>query len=191
MSEDDQQHGVAFPADEHGRRSTSDLGRAVVADALRAVDPTGAMAAEREAGWRAGYLTHHRRLVEAGLSGPTAATSIARAGLSSLRGRLRVVTHGGETALDDWPDQDGTGHGDLRGVEVAGTGERVEELGVACRDLGNVVTPLRERADPGDARARYLGAILGVCEEVAGRVAEASRGGLVPCSPVRRPVRSP
>jgi arginase len=79
------------------------------------------------------------------------------------------------------------GAGGRRGVDMgpsairyAGLGERIDELGVACRDLGNVAAPLRERTDPGDARARYLGAILGACEEVAGRVAEASRDGLVP-----------
>src|ERR1035438_8339955 len=34
--------GVVFPASEDGRRSTSALGRAVAADALRAADPVGA-----------------------------------------------------------------------------------------------------------------------------------------------------
>ena len=35
--------GVAFPASADGRRSTSALGRAVVADALGRVDPAGAL----------------------------------------------------------------------------------------------------------------------------------------------------
>ena len=47
--------GVVFP-EVDGRRSTSALGRAVVADALRGVDPVGARAAERETSWRQGYL---------------------------------------------------------------------------------------------------------------------------------------
>jgi arginase len=79
------------------------------------------------------------------------------------------------------------GAGGRRGVDMgpsairyAGLGERIDALGVACRDLGNVVAPLRERADPGDARARYLAAILETCDEVAGRVAAASRDGFVP-----------
>ena len=50
------------------RRSTSAVGRGVAADALRPVDPTGARAAERETNWRTGYLTHARRLVEAGMT---------------------------------------------------------------------------------------------------------------------------
>ncbi len=121
---DDEQQGVVFPADAQGRRSTSEVGRAVVADALRAVDPTGAGAAERETGWRSGYPAHYRRLVEAGLPDPEAATSIARAGLDSLRDRMRVATPDGEVAVPDWPDSGER----LEGLEVAGTGERVEEL---------------------------------------------------------------
>ena len=71
MSTDDT--GVVFPAGPDGRRSTAAVGRAVVADALRRVDPTGARAAETETNWRAGYLVHFRRLVEAGLASPEAA----------------------------------------------------------------------------------------------------------------------
>ena len=58
--------GVVFPAGPDGRRSTAALGRAVVADALRPVDPAGALAAEQEPTWRAGYHGHFRRQVEAG-----------------------------------------------------------------------------------------------------------------------------
>ncbi len=50
--------GVVFPAGPDGRRSTAALGRAVVADALRPVDPVGARAANQETNWRAGYITH-------------------------------------------------------------------------------------------------------------------------------------
>ncbi|HET9975627.1 MAG TPA: hypothetical protein VFQ68_45900, partial [Streptosporangiaceae bacterium] len=65
---DGERPGVTFPAAADGRRSTSALGRAVVADALGRVDPPGALAATRESNWRSGYLTHFRRLVEAGLA---------------------------------------------------------------------------------------------------------------------------
>ena len=84
---------MAFPVAADGRRSTSALGRAVVADALRRVDPGGAGAASREANWRA-YLTHFRKLIEAGLDSRQAAMSVARDGLASLHGRLRVVRPG-------------------------------------------------------------------------------------------------
>ena len=91
----DEQQGLAFPADAEGRRSTSAVGRAVVADALRSVDPTGARAAEQTTSWRADYLVHFRRLVEAGLDSPDAAVAVARGGLDSLHERMRVVDAGG------------------------------------------------------------------------------------------------
>ncbi|MGZ6788231.1 MAG: hypothetical protein ACXVEL_17955 [Nocardioidaceae bacterium] len=50
----EQQHGVVFPRAADGRRSTSEVGRAVVADALRRTDPAGARAAEQETGGRSG-----------------------------------------------------------------------------------------------------------------------------------------
>ena len=68
-----EQTGVVFPASADGRRSTSALGRAVVAGALGRVDPAGARGAEQEANWRTGYLTHFRRLIEAGLASRQAA----------------------------------------------------------------------------------------------------------------------
>lgn len=93
--------GVVFPTTD-GTRSTSALGRAVVADALRAVDPIGARSAEHETDWRHGYLGHFRRLVEAGLLSREAALTVARDGLASLHARMRVVPDGGpETTLDE------------------------------------------------------------------------------------------
>ncbi|MEX5717990.1 hypothetical protein [Geodermatophilus maliterrae] len=97
MSSDDT--GVVFPAGPDGRRSTAALGRAVVADALRPVDPVGARAAEQETNWRAGYLVHFRRLVEAGLASPEAALTVAGAGLDAVSGRLRVAGDEGERPL--------------------------------------------------------------------------------------------
>ncbi|AEV87691.1 hypothetical protein ACWT_6679 [Actinoplanes sp. SE50] len=91
---------VDFPADETGRRSGTALGRAVVADALRVVDPAAAGAAEREADWRRGYPRHFRALVEAGLSADGAAGyEIAEAGLLSLHARIRYVRPDGEFTL--------------------------------------------------------------------------------------------
>src|ERR1700722_20941678 len=91
---------VAFPASADGRRSTSTGGRAVVAAALREADPAGAADAERDTNWRKGYVVHFRRLVEAGLASREDAVSVARNGLESLHGRMRVVhADGEETAL--------------------------------------------------------------------------------------------
>jgi hypothetical protein len=64
-------------------RSTSALGRSVVADALRGADPIGARGAESATNWRRDYLVHFRRLIEAALPSPEAALQIARDGLAS------------------------------------------------------------------------------------------------------------
>ena len=90
--------GVAFPVSADGRRSTSALGRAVVADALSQVDPAAARAAERENNWRKGYPAHFRGLVEAGLASRQAAVSVARGGLESLHRRMRVIGRDGQEA---------------------------------------------------------------------------------------------
>ena len=79
--------GVVFPAVD-GRRSTSATGRSIVADALAPVDPLGSAAAHRETSWRSGYLTHFRRLVEAGLAQPADAVCLADAGLASVYERM-------------------------------------------------------------------------------------------------------
>jgi hypothetical protein len=127
---------VTFPASADGRRSTSALGRAVVADALARTDPTGALEASREANWRAGYLKHFRKLIEAGLASRQAAISVARDGLASAHQRMRVIgPDGAESGLDSvisaaaWRELDTvtvTGTGDAeRGLSVPYRGERL------------------------------------------------------------------
>ncbi|SET94297.1 hypothetical protein [Geodermatophilus poikilotrophus] len=139
--------GVVFPAGPDGRRSTAALGRAVVADALRPVDPAGAGAAERETNWRAGYLPHFRRLVEAGIASREAALAIADAGLASLHRRMRVAApDGAETALGDLVAAPA---GRVLGTaEVTGTAEPERELSL----------PFRGERLRGDALLRRLDA---------------------------------
>jgi hypothetical protein len=119
--------GVAFPADAAGRRSTSALGRSVAADALRATDPVGALGAEQETNWRSGYLTHFRRLIEAGAASREAALSIAGHGLGSLHERMRVVRpDGSESPIGELLTAPaGRSFGS---VAVAGSGEPEAEL---------------------------------------------------------------
>ncbi|MGY1651670.1 hypothetical protein [Geodermatophilus sp. SYSU D01119] len=124
MSTDDT--GVVFPAGPDGRRSTAAVGRAVVADALRPVDPVGARAVEQETNWRAGYLTHFRRLVEAGLASPEAARTVAGAGLDAVHARLRVAGDDGERPLSALLDAPATRTPGTR--EVAGEGEAEHEF---------------------------------------------------------------
>jgi hypothetical protein len=87
---------VAFPRSGSGERSTSAVGREVVAAALASVDPPGASAAERETNWRSGYIQHLRRATEAGLVSRPAALTIARDGLSAVHDRMVVADGDGE-----------------------------------------------------------------------------------------------
>lgn len=118
--------GVVFP-EVDGKRSTSALGRAVVADALREADPVGAQAAERETNWRQAYLTHFRRMVEAGLlRDGDAAVDVARAGLTSLHSRMRATAGDREVPL---AEAFGSWSGPaLETATVRGTGRRASEL---------------------------------------------------------------
>jgi hypothetical protein len=160
------QPGVTFPPGADGRRSTSALGRAVVADALARVDPDGSLAASREANWRAGYLTHFRRLVEAGLASRQAAVSVARDGLASLHQRMRVTSPAGaESGLDSLVSA--AARHELATVTVAGAGEPERVLSV----------PYRGERLSGDALLRRLeawvtaGVIEPSCADAVAKVA--------------------
>jgi hypothetical protein len=126
--------GVAFPMASDGRRSTSALGRAVVADALGQVDPAGSRAAERETNWRKGYPAHFRGLIEAGLASKQAAVSVARDGLESLHRRMRVIgPDGAEAGLNTLATAPAPARSGLATVTVAGTGVADRELSVPYR----------------------------------------------------------
>jgi hypothetical protein len=146
MSGDDAA-GVAFPVAADGRRSTSALGRAVVADALRRADPAGALQASRERNWRTGYPAHFRRLIDAGLTSRQAAVSVARDGLASLHQRMRVASRDGpETGLSALVSAPARHM--LTAVAVAGRGRAERELSV----------PYRGERLSGDALLRQLDA---------------------------------
>ncbi|MBR7744199.1 hypothetical protein KC207_12970 [Phycicoccus sp. BSK3Z-2] len=144
----DGQRGVVFPQVE-GRRSTAALGRAVVADALRRVDPVGAAAAERETNWRSGYPVHFRRLVEAGLGSYGDARTIADAGLAAVHGRMRWSPDG----EDDLPLASAVGGAvgsthDLLDTEVLeGSGEPDTALTVPYRGPRLAGDDLRRQLD--------------------------------------------
>ena len=123
---------MTFPASADGRRSTSALGRAVVADALARADPAGARAASREGDWRSGYLTHFRKLIEAGLASRQAAVSVARDGLASAHQRMRVIgPDGAESGLDSVVSA--AARCELATDAVTGTGEAERTLSVPYR----------------------------------------------------------
>jgi hypothetical protein len=125
--------GVVFPSVAAGTGVTSSLGRGVVADALRAVDPVGARSAEQETNWRREYLAHFRRLVEAGLISADAAGRIAADGLASLHDRMRFRhADGGEIGLREVFAAD-AGAGRLATVTVTGTGPVDREFSLPYR----------------------------------------------------------
>ena len=98
MSEPHQSTGVAFPTVDSagGRRSTTALGRAVVADALRRADPVGSASAARETNWRQGYLPHFRRLASRPAFPAPRRRTPSPDGLGSLHERMRWVGPSGE-----------------------------------------------------------------------------------------------
>jgi arginase len=65
-------------------------------------------------------------------------------------------------------------------IRYAGLQERIESLGRACVDHGDVRAAVAEATDAGDPRARYLESIKASCGRVAGVVAEARAGGQLP-----------
>src|SRR5829696_5390301 len=158
--------GVVFPLDPtSGRRSTAATGRAVVADALRRVDPVGAASAERETNWRQGYLPHFRRLVEVAVEIPEAAHAIATSGLESLHERMRWARPGGDQPLDAAfaPNDAATPMGSHT-VRGEGAPERVLSLPYAGERLSG--DALRRRLDLWVA----AGIIEATCAEAVGLV---------------------
>jgi hypothetical protein len=142
---DEPQTGVVFPVGDDGRRSTAAVGRAVVAAALRPVDPVGARSAEQETNWRAGYLVHFRRLVEAGLASREAALAIATGGLEALHDRMRVADDGADAGLDTLqtakPDRS------FATAEVTGGGEPEREFSLPFAGTRLRGDDLRRRLD--------------------------------------------
>ncbi|MFI7599346.1 hypothetical protein [Actinoplanes sp. NPDC049681] len=115
---------VVFPRAANGRRSSSELGRQVVADALRVADPAAADAAAAERDWRKGYLRHFRALVEAGDG-----YAVAAAGLASVHERMRVERE------DDVPIAEvfDANPAPLATATITGEGEPERELTVPYR----------------------------------------------------------
>lgn len=134
---------MLFPVGPDDRRSTTAVGRAVVAGALRPVDPAGARAAEQETAWRSDYLVHFRRLVEAGVGDAGSAVAIARNGLDELLARMVVRSGDDELALADWgvrerlPDT----------AEIVGDGEPETELSLPYRGSRLRGDDVRRRVD--------------------------------------------
>src|SRR5690242_15382327 len=65
-------------------------------------------------------------------------------------------------------------------IRYAGLQERIEQLGRACMDWGDVAVDVPEATDVGDPGARYLESIKRSCARVAALVAKAREGDYLP-----------
>ena len=81
--------GVVFPV-VGGHRSTSATGRAVLADAVRPVDPALAEQVSAQRDWHVSYLDAYRRMTELAVTAPDGAQRISAAGLASVHQRFLI-----------------------------------------------------------------------------------------------------
>lgn len=122
--------GVCFPAND-GARSTSVTGRAILADAARAVDGGLAERIEAARDWRRQYVPLVYELTEACALTPQSSLAISEAGLASMRERM-VFERDGETfELAQAPTANGGERFQAR--ELQGAGTPVSELRVPYR----------------------------------------------------------
>jgi hypothetical protein len=120
--------GVTFPLT-GDRRATTPTGRAILADAARAVSPALATRIEAAADWRSQYPNLVRELTALSGTSPEAALAIAYAGLASMRERMVHQRDGEELHLGA-----GLASGAHYVTEVIeGAGPRVTELRVPYR----------------------------------------------------------
>ena len=136
--------GVAFPS-VGGSRSTTETGRAVFADAARAVDPALADSISAERDWRNNYLSHARAMLETSLATPHPPHAMAEAGLRSLHSRFEFVGDGGAVSLADA----------IAATDVPGL-RTVEIQGLAPRQLPELSVPYRGQRLQGDELHRKL-----------------------------------
>ena len=65
-------------------------------------------------------------------------------------------------------------------IRYAGLEDRLQELGIACDDWGNVETVVAEATASGSPQARFLAQIKETCERIARAVARAVEEGRTP-----------
>ena len=83
-----EEKGLSFPADEKGDRSTSVVGRNIIAAALRGAKTDDceelAKKCEKEKNWRFKYQSHYMKMVKVSARSPAAALGVANAGLDYM-----------------------------------------------------------------------------------------------------------
>ncbi len=138
--------GVQLVADGKGVRSTTPITRAVVAEALGAVDAAAGARVGAEKDWRTGYLQHVVAMTAAGARNAQACLTVARTGLDAVAARTVFIAGGTERPVADVLS--GAQETTLGTEVLQGEGERVTALEVPYR--GDVLR--------GDALRRQLDA---------------------------------
>ena len=91
--------GVQFPPDKAGKRSTTNIGKQIVAAALEKVDPSLAERVLAEKNWRKNYRQYFVRMTELGLESAENAFSIAHNGLDAAYDQFEFIRDGQTTSL--------------------------------------------------------------------------------------------
>ncbi len=95
------ERGVVFPEVENGRRSTTATGRAIVADAMRAVDEAAASRVAAEANWRKHYRKHFEALTALAIEAADHSHGMAEAGLRAVYSAFQFVREGETMGLSE------------------------------------------------------------------------------------------
>ncbi len=99
MSEDERDHGIQFPQDANGRRSSIATGKRILAAAVEPIDAAVADALLSESKWRDHYPQHIYNQVLLGLETPENGLEIARNGLNAVYDQFEFVRADGKFSL--------------------------------------------------------------------------------------------
>lgn len=94
-----EQQGVVFPQDATGKRSTTKVGREIVAAAIGAASSADGRRARKEANWRKNYRQYFERMTAVGVESADKARAIAQSGLSAVYKQFEFVRDGETHAL--------------------------------------------------------------------------------------------
>ena len=94
-------NGVAVPADQNSRRSTSAFAQMVLSEAIGDSDAEAANAALLQTDWRKNYHRHFVAASAAGIASPKDARDIASRGLGAVGAAMRFVRDGEDQLLSD------------------------------------------------------------------------------------------
>ncbi len=99
MSEGEKEHGIQFPQDANGRRSSIATGKQILAAAVEPIDSAVAAELLAETKWRDHYPHHIYNQVLLGLKTPENGLEIARNGLNALYDQFEFVRPEGKFSL--------------------------------------------------------------------------------------------